>query len=376
MSSRRDVLKWTSYGVAALGTVPLSTIEAVAAGKADPAANGLQLETAKASGKPYRMTEQWYRGTIKKVQQKLGELGLRGAIFSETLNINYLIGHFGGGWERPEWLFIPVEGEPTMFGPGIDRETYGLWWVKDFQWYFDFPHAGAFNQVVHDKGPAVDLSGWMLQGVAKRGFGEAKLGVDRDMTPKTLKRWQGHLPKAEFVELGDLVLQMRMRKTPEEVALIQVAIDYHDKALQFARDLIVKRGPGIGNWEVRQQTAAYVEDLVFKDLTVTGKPNVGVGIRLGLTCRSGIATAYPHPNMFYHQVIKAGDAVQISGGQRIGGYGGEGYRAMHLEPIPELARKMWECSTEMSLAQQAESKPESSAARLRKGATALPRRRA
>ena len=227
----------------------------------------------------------------------------------------------------------------------------------DFQWYFDFPHAGAFNQVVHDKGPAVDLSGWMLQGVAKRGFGEAKLGVDRDMTPKTLKRWQGHLPKAEFVELGDLVLQMRMRKTPEEVALIQVAIDYHDKALQFARDLIVKRGPGIGNWEVRQQTAACVEDLVFKDLTVTGKPNVGVGIRLGLTCRSGIATAYPHPNMFYHQVIKAGDAVQISGGQRIGGYGGEGYRAMHLEPIPELAPQVWECSTQMSLAQQAESKP-------------------
>jgi Xaa-Pro dipeptidase len=357
MPNRREFLKWSGCSVAALGTVSLSTIEAVARGLVTPAAAGLHLEAAPASGKPFRMTEPWYRQTIGRLQQKLGERGLRGMILSETHNVNYLIGHFGGGWERPEWLFVPTQGEVTMFGPGIDRETYGLWWVKDFQWYFDYPHAGPFNQIVLDKGPTVDLTEWMLQGVAKRGFGEGKIGVEREMTPRTHKHWSAILPKVEFVEAGDIPLKMRIVKTPEEIALTQVAIDYHDQALQFAHDLIVKRGPGIGDWQVSHQTEEYLEDTVFKEIKVDGRPNNGVGIRLGLSCRSGNATAYPHPNMHYHRVIGKGDAVQIAGGQHIGGYGGEGYRAMHLEPIPDLARKMWDCTTEMSIVQREESKP-------------------
>jgi Xaa-Pro aminopeptidase len=61
--------------------------------------------------------------------------------------------------------------------------------------------------------------------------------------------------------------------------------------------------------------------------------------------------------MYFRKKIERGDAVQISGGQRIGGYGGEGYRAMHIEPIPQLARRMWEVVTECSLKQVELSKP-------------------
>lgn len=356
-TSRRRFVKMGGLSIAALGSLNWSTLEAVAQGTVTPESAGLALETAGRSAKPFRLTEPWYRATMARFQERIGERGLRGMILSNVLNYNYLAGYFMSGWERPAWMFVPTEGEPTMFFCGIDRENLESWWIKDLEWYAQYPHAGPFNQMVFEKGPTVDLTQWMLRGVAERGFGEGRIGVDRELTPSQHGRWSAVLPRAEFVPAGDVPLGMRVIKTPEEIALTQVAIDYHDQALQFARDLISRRAPGIGDWEVRRETTAFIEDEVFKELTVDGRPNNGVGIRLGLSCRAGRATGYTHPNMYYHKVIERGDAVQIAGGQRIGGYGGEGYRAMHLEPIPPLARRLWEACTEMTIAQVELSKP-------------------
>ncbi|MFQ5664147.1 MAG: M24 family metallopeptidase, partial [Terriglobia bacterium] len=68
----------------------------------------------------------------------------------------------------------------------------------------------------------------------------------------------------------------------------------------------------------------------------------------GFGCRTGPATAYPHPNQFFFKRIEKGDAIQIAALIRIGGYGGEGYRACHIEPLPELGKKMWEVHTAMT----------------------------
>ncbi|HEX9579755.1 MAG TPA: Xaa-Pro peptidase family protein [Gemmatimonadales bacterium] len=356
-TNRRDFLLKGGYSLAALGSFKFSTLEAVAQGAVSPESLGLALDATSQSRKPFRLTEPWYRQTVSRFQQRIGERGLRGMILSSVLNYNYLTGYFMGGWERPAWLFVPTEGEPTMFFCGIDRENLTPWWIKDLEWYYDYKHAGPFNQTVFEAGPEVDLTQWMLSGLGKRGFGEGRIGIERELTASEHRRWTAVLPRGEFVEAGSIPLRMRMVKTPEEIALTQVAIDYHDKALQYAHDLIATKAPGIGDWEVRRQTAAYIEDVVFSEFQVDGRPNNGVGIRLGLGCRAGRATAYTHPNMYFRKVIERGDAVQISGGQRIGGYGGEGYRAMHLEPIPPLARRLWETCTEMTIAQVELSKP-------------------
>jgi Xaa-Pro dipeptidase len=315
------------------------------------------LETAPASGKPFRMTIEWYRRTVKRVQQRLSERGVDGMILRDNGNVNWLIGFFLIQTERPTWLFLPVEGEPTMFGPGLDRDMYAEWWVKDYEWYFDFPHAGPFNQVVFDKGPMVDLTQWMLEGVAKRGLGEGRIGIEGELTPAEHRQWRSVLPKVEVVDTGDIPLQMRIRKTPEELALTQVAVDYHDKALQFARNYVIEKGPGVLDSQVRKATLEYLQDLVFSEFELTRRAHNGVGIVLGLGCCTGLGTAYPHPNQYLRGSIERGRALQFTGGQRIGGYGGEGGRACHVEPIPSQARQMWEVHTEMTLAQTEYSKP-------------------
>lgn len=356
-TSRRKFLKLAGVSAAAFGAVGVETIQRVARGELAPSEAGLLLETLRAEGKPYRMTESWYRGQIRRVQEKLAERGCKGMIISDSNNLNYLTGLFLTNTERPAWLWVPVQGELAIFGPGLDRDMYQEWFIKDFEWYFDFPHAGPFGQVLFEKGARVDLSGWMLKGVEKRG-GEGKIAVESELTPSQQKSMSAVLPKARFETAGDILLNMRMRKTPEEVALTQVAIDYHDKTLEFARNLIAEKGIGMYDSAVRRATQEYAEELVFADYEVTGRAHNAVGFALGISqVRAGVATAYPHPNQYFRKKIARGDAVQISSVMHVGGYGGEGYRALHIEPIPDLGRKMWEVHTEMTLAQAEHSKP-------------------
>ena len=137
--SRRDFLRLTGAATAAAGMVGFDEIERVARGALRPAAAGLQLETAPASGKPFRMTQSWYRTQIQRLQNRLGERGMRGIVLKESTNHNYLTGIFLTNTERPVWLWVPTQGELAIFGPGLDRDMYREWFIKDFEWVLRLP---------------------------------------------------------------------------------------------------------------------------------------------------------------------------------------------------------------------------------------------
>ncbi len=302
---------------------------------------------------PFRLPESWYRATVKRFQARLAEKGLAGAIVADVLNRNYLSGIFLTETERPNYLFIPSKGEPVAFIPGLDRDMAASWWVKDFEWYFDYPHAGEYSQHAWKAGPREDLFVWMLKGLAKRGYGNTKLSIDRELTPSAEKKFRDGLPDASVTDVSKELLAMRQVKTPEELALSQKAIDLHDAMLKFARDFIVANGSRVTDFDVQHATEAFGTRTLMAAMgnEVDGRAHNAVGIRLGFTCRAGVATAYPHPNQFFYARIARGQAVQISSVILIGGYGGEGYRALHIEPMNDLQKKMWEVHTAMTLKQ-------------------------
>ncbi len=302
---------------------------------------------------PFRLPAEWYRGTVKRFQTRLAELGLSGAIVSDVLNRNYLTGIFLTETERPNYLFIPAKGEPTAFLPGLDRDMAASWWIKNFEWYFDFPHAGEYNQNVWKAGPKEDLFVWMLKGLAKRGYGSAKLGMDREALPSVAKKFKETLPSASLSDVSKVLLGMREVKTPEELALMQKAIDLHDAMLAFAREFILSHGTQVTDFDVRRATEEFGTRTLMAAMgsEVDGRAHHAVGISLGFSCRAGVATAYPHPNQFFYAGIRRGQAVQIASVIHIGGYGGEGYRALHIAPMDDLQKKMWEVHTEMTLKQ-------------------------
>ncbi|MCL6505916.1 MAG: Xaa-Pro peptidase family protein [Bryobacteraceae bacterium] len=302
---------------------------------------------------PFRLGVDWYRGTVRRFQSKLVEKGLDGAIVADVLNRNYLTGIFLTETERPNYLFVPATGDLVGFLPGLDRDMAASWWVKEFEWYFDFPHAGGYNAVQWKAGKREDLFAWMLKGLAKRGFGNARLGIDREPTPSLMAKFRETLPEASLTDVSQDLLSMRQIKTPEEIALLRKALALHDAMLQFARNFILEHGTAITDFDVRHAAQEFGTRTLMAAMggEVDGRAHKAVGISLGLNCRAGVATAYPHPNQFFYTRLAKGQAVQISGVIRIGGYGGEGYRALHIAPMNDLQKKLWEVHTEMTLKQ-------------------------
>lgn len=341
-TTRRDFCKAAGITSLGIGLAGIGACELRRPGTETAEPRLLPLEP------PFRLDEGWYRQTLRRLQERMGERGYDGMIFSDRWNIIYFTGLFHTSTERPFWLFIPTQGNPTFFAPGLDRDLIETWWIGDFEWYFDFPHHGPSNQIVYEPGEKVDLLQWMLRGLARRGHDRSTLALEAEAAASTLRRMQEILPRAVFKAEERLPIEMRRVKTPEEIALTQKAIDLHDRMLDFARSYILEHGTDATDFEVRHAAEEYGTGLLMEGLKVDGRPHNGVGIDLGFGCRAGLATAYPHPNQFFYHRIRAGEAVQIAALIRVGGYGGEGYRALHIEPIPDLGRRMWEVHTEMA----------------------------
>lgn len=360
-----DVTRRNFLGLVSAAGVPLVAGTAVAFPSESQPSMRRSIERALKETKvpslqpPWRLPVAWHQQAVARLQALLRERKLDGVVVTDGLNQNYLIGYFLTQTERPMVLWVPATGAPAFFHPGLDRDLVDSWWVKDHEWYFDYFHADGYNHVVWEAGPREDLWGWVSAGLRKRGAGSGKLALDFEATPSLATKLKGFLPEVEWSNLADELLHMREVKTAEEIALTQKALDLHDAMLTFARDYILEHGTAATDYEVGVATSEFGTRKLMEALgpELDGRPHTGVGLYLGFECRTGRATAYPHPNQFFFKRIEKGDAIQISSLIRIGGYGGEGYRACHIAPLPDLGKKMWEVHTAMTLKQAELSKP-------------------
>lgn len=296
-----------------------------------------------------RLPLSWYQATVKRLKDKVAEKNVDVILLQNPLNIVYFTGLFHSSTERPFYAVFPVKEDALFwYHPGLDRDLVTSWWSTESEYYFDFLHAQeAFpnkGQVV--QGKTVDLFEWMLAGLEKRGFGEKTIGVDAEFPPSAMHKAMSVLPKAKFVDISGLCLRMRMVKTPEEIALIQRAMDYFSQIHAFARDYILDKGTDAIDFEVTQAAVSYGTELLMKDIKRDGRPHTAVGISVWIGCRTGAATAYPHPNQYFHKKIEKGDALQVAGVVTIGGYGGECYRYYQVLPWDSHREKLWQVVTD------------------------------
>jgi Xaa-Pro aminopeptidase len=296
-----------------------------------------------------RLDTVWHRAAVRRLQGRLQEEGIDGALLSDRWNIIYFTGLWFTSTERPFLIYIPAAGAgPTWFHPSLDRDLVDSWWIEDKEAYFDFKHGeGAFpNLGKVQMGATVDLTRWVLKGLKKRGQAGKVIGVDAPITADFVEAAEEILPKTTLRKAGDLCERMRMVKTPQEIALTQRAMDYFSRIHAFARDYIMEHGTDATDFEVENVTTRYGVDLIMKDIKRDGRPHTAVGIEVGIGVRTGLGTAYPHPNQYHHNRIKKGDAIQVAGGVKIGGYGGELYRAFQIAPWDAVREKVWDVHTE------------------------------
>ncbi len=306
-----------------------------------------------------RLPLNWYKDTVKRLKKKVADQGIDAVVIGDSWNMTYFTGNFMTKTERPCWVVIPVHEDALIwYSPGLDNELIKSWWCTELNYYYDYPHAeGGYpdkGQVV--KWNTVDLFEWLLKGLKKHGFTEKTIGFDWELVPSARKKVAKILPKANIADISSVCTGMRMVKTKEEIALIQRAMDYFSQIHAFGRDYLLERGTDATDFEVAHAIEEYGTNLVMQDIKRDGRPHNAVGIRVGIGCRTGRGTAYPHPNQFHHNKIKRGDSLQIAGLVAIGGYGGELYRYYQIAPWDEHREKVWEVVTESVRIQERESK--------------------
>lgn len=348
MSTRRDFLR--NSGAAALaGSATMACGNGAGNGiptvSGDSAAMLLKRPEHPSPATYDRLPLEWHQDRVRQLQQKLGERGLDGILITDQWNLIYYTGLWHTSTQRPFSCFIPTnELALYWFHPGLDLELVRSWWATEADYYYDYPAStdGYPDQGKVMSSQPVDLIEWQLNGVAKRGFGEHRIGLSQLLTVGTYRRMTEVLPKATFEDVSDICIGMRRVKTPEEIALSQRAYDYFSQIHAWTRDYILQHGTDLTDFDVRMAAEAYGTDLIMKDIARDGHPHSAVGISIGIGCRSGIGTAYPHPNQFHHNPIRRGDSLQVAGVVRLGGCGGELYCPYQVAPWPDEWRKVWD----------------------------------
>ncbi len=356
--SRRGLL---TGGALAAGTA-LGGRFAASAAMAAEAQNGLGAESAKLFLPPDdfpattadRLDLAWSQERMRTLQSKLAERGLKGVLLTDRWNVIYFTGLWHTTTERMIYAFIPTEGEaPVWFYPALDRDLIENWWFEDGETYFDWHHAeGGFPHLGKvKKGPRVDLWEWALEGLKKRGFAKTKIAADRELTPSAQKTVVKVL-QSPMEDAGDICMNMRMRKTDAELHLTRRAYQYFDKIHAFARDFILTHGTDLTDYDIASAAEKYGTDLVLADIKRDGAPHTAVGVSVGVSCRVGQATGYPHPNQFHHNKVERGKALQVAGVVRIGGCGGELYRPYMIAPRTRHMDKVWTVTRDACLMQK------------------------
>ena len=358
--SRRALIQNISLGLAGAGAAAQTL--AKAGGESEALFSKDRKHPTPAPKGVDRLPLSWYQATTRRLKERLKSEGIDAIVLQRDVNLVYFSGCFRGSGERTTWAMFRMDEEDTAywFSPGIDRDLITSWWCTENEYYFCYPHAaGGFpNKGEVKTGPAVDLFDWMLSGLGKHDLAGKKIGIDIDLSPAQRQAAQKRLPGATFVNISEHCLHMQIRKTPEEIALCQRAYRYFDKIHAFSRDYILEHGTATTDFEIGEALRMYGINLLMEDIVRDGKPHSAVGILVTSEyVRTGTATAYPHPNQFFHAPVRKGESVYVNTDIKIGGCGGEGYRNYLIAPWTQHQDKMWQVVAETVDIMVEETKP-------------------
>ncbi len=364
MSTRRDFVRTigVSLAASAAASAELAALSDAPRGDSERLLVPNPHHPAPAPVGVDRLPLAWYKAACNRLRQAAKARGVDAILLQTDTNLVYFTGCFRGSGERTTWALLMVDEPETLYwySPAIDRDLITSWWCTENTYYFCYPHAeGGFpNRGQNVRGNRVDLWTWVLAHLKDRGLSGRTIGLERELTPSAERVFNAALPGSRNVDISDLCLAQRIIKTPEEIALIQRAYRYFDKVHCFARDYILERGTNATDYEVGQALSAYGINLMMRDVRRDGKPHSAVGMEVtGNYVRAGVATAYPHPNQFFHTKLQRGQPVYVNCDILLGGFGGEGYRNYIITPSDTHHDRMWQVVADTVQIMVEETKP-------------------
>jgi Xaa-Pro dipeptidase len=249
---------------------------------------------------------------------------LDGLLLLDLHSVVWLTGFFHSPSERPVGVYVPLDGDPVLFVPLLEREHAHEGWVERVEPYEEFP--GVVPPVV-----------WMLERIRARHAaagrtGPRRLGIDA-LDVSLLEPARAVLPG---ITSSQAAARVRAVKEPEELALIRAAARYADRCLDAilaaGADVVAAGGSELDLLEAGVTAARSLQASELGDRFGAAKTTV-VG-----TVHSGPRAALPHGRTSTRR--PAPGEVLIAGiGASVGGYHAEsGATFVFGEPSADQVR--------------------------------------
>jgi len=231
-----------------------------------------------------------YARRLAVVRAKMRERNAEVVLVDEAEHLAYLTG-FDRSATRYQACAIPLEDEPVMFLRTLDEPSF-----VERSWLTE----------------RITIADWedpiavIARELGRRGWANRRIGLELDSNYLTVRRWQSltaALPSASFVDFGEVLRELRLRKSAEEIALLRRAAGIADRAMVAA---VAAAGEGRNERE-----AAAAASRTFLELGAD-TPRVGV-------ITSGRRAASLHGGLGSHR-LERGDLLHMELVPQVHGY--------------------------------------------------------
>lgn len=231
-----------------------------------------------------------YARRLANIRQIMADRGAEILVIDATEHLAYLTG-FGPTATMYQACIVPLTGEPVMVFRRLDETSFfERTWITDSVTF----------------GDAEDPVATVIDTVRERGWDTGHIGLELDshyLPVRTYLRYVEAFPAATIVDLSDGIRELRLRKSPAEIAYLRKAAYIADEAVRRA---VAAVGEGVS-----ERVAAATAARAFVELGATSG-HVG-------RVASGGRTGSLHGELRDHK-LAAGDIMHLEMVSQVSGY--------------------------------------------------------
>lgn len=261
-----------------------------------------------------RFPKDEYDERMGRLRAAMAEQGISTALVHGPENVCYLTGHETPGYYVYQCLIVPAEGDPVLLMRETETVNARLYsHLRDIQGYPD----------------TVDPVDATIEAIERRGFDRTRIGLEERcwfLPPVMYRRLVTALGGAEPAAIDDMVAQLRLVKSPREIAAIREAARVTSAAMTAALDAVATGVPE------REVAAVIFATLVREGCEYLGmEPFVASGPRSGAIHSS-----------WSERVIGPGETVLVEIGAAVKRYHAALMRTAATPGLPDKLARMAE----------------------------------
>ena len=172
-----------------------------------------------------------------RTRELMGQRGIDALFITGEENFQYFAGTSAAiglhhSLTRPSVFILPMDREPIILTQGRDNLELGCYIadIRDYYGFFEFPHRQAL-EALRDAGLSNKRIGAELGQEQRMGM---PVGAYLDIVAA--------MPDVEFVDAADIIIKLRILKSPEELGYIRQAADITGWARQRLYDTYIVPG--------------------------------------------------------------------------------------------------------------------------------------